>query len=210
MIVKSNFLQGDIMKKFNIFAFIYILILFILLTIGITISNSTYYTSIEIDSYSPLFFAQTIFIYLSPIYIVFLCVIYLFIPEKQNLGKKLFKTALPIGISLLLLIIPITKIVDSRYLNTNIFAAIKFEDDNVESVQKLVDANTVNSKNFEGISTLAFALIHEKFKIADYLVKNGASLNISNQLAIKNNDGEIIIDFNKGDAQKFLNQHKNK
>lgn len=169
------------MKKFKTKIAIFNLISFILLIVYVLKSANTYYTSHIIDNkfLFPMYIKMNFMIW-GAIYLFSLSLIFNYTFKNSESRKFILKIALAVVVSLTLSPDPIAKAFDSYCLNNNIFAAIKFKDDDINSVKRLVNVNTFNKNNFEGISPLSFALIHEKFEIAEYLIKKGASVDAKN------------------------------
>jgi hypothetical protein len=198
------------MKKFKMPIFFYILALLTLLTILLLREANVYYTESFIDFDLSFFgLTQIIFFLFASVNLILMVILLRFVKSREGtsfVNKVIF---IPI-IVLIFAFIPVTRVFESYYLNNNIFAAIKFKDDRIESVKHLVNINTVNMKNLEGKSPLAVAIINDKYNIADYLVKNGASLDISEELKSKNEDtGEVVMDFGQcEDAKRFFGKYK--
>lgn len=178
------------MKKFKTKIAIFNLISFILLIVYVLKSANTYYTSHIIDHkfLFPMYIRMNFMIW-GAIYLFSLSLICAYTFDNVKSRSYLLKIALTVIVFLTLSSDPIAKFFDSYCLNNNIFAAIKYKDDDINSVKKLVNMNSVNKNNFEGISPLSFALIEEKFEIVEYLIKKGASVNV------RDSNGKTAYDY---------------
>jgi hypothetical protein len=113
-----------------------------------------------------------------------------------------------LAVALYFTFIPVASVAQNYYVNNNVFAAIKFENQNLDKVKSLIDETTVNIQNDDGTSPLAMALIYENLEIAHYLVEKGADLNIKKQLIFRNKKGELYLDvYNQPEVQRFLKQY---